>query len=504
MRLIRFQPLWALIFVLLLTGTVSAREILQGEICTVPAETTIQGSLFVVCETLDIAGTVEGDVFGVALRARIGGTVQGSIYLAAAQLDVAGAVQRDVHFVGPVLRLLPRLPDAAADVPATAALQGNVIAAALSTQVSRGVRVPGQITSFGYQLLVEGRVENEINFWGSALLIDGTARSDVYASVGDPANDSSQIETLLLPFNLDIDLRDPGMTVTERGLITGMLSYTGPVEGRFEGRLLQEPIFNPVLPVLLPTLEEPATFSVYLQMLLREITMLLAVGAVCLIFAPRWVRAPLVELRFRPVSSLTLGMLSFLLSFPVVLILVVLAIIVLIVLNLLGLNGVALIAAIVFSLLNLGGATIFYMVAIFVSRVVVALALGRFVLRLFPRTRHLHSDTRYALVAGVLLLTLVASVPYVGWVINAIALFIGLGGILVITLERFRTLREGSLNPAGHTYPLSTAVARPRAPLAGLPRMPTPLAPPPPPSLPTRPGMDNLPEGFSFDFFQDN
>ena len=38
----------------------SAREILQGDICTVAADTTITGDVFVACQQLIIDGTITG------------------------------------------------------------------------------------------------------------------------------------------------------------------------------------------------------------------------------------------------------------------------------------------------------------------------------------------------------------------------------------------------------------------------------------------------------------
>ena len=76
-----------------------------------------------------------------------------------------------------------------------------------------------------------------INFWGSALTISGDVGGDVTATVGnsESRNAASNIETLLFPLQFDVELRNPGLILTESGAIDGQLEYTGPTEGIIRG-----------------------------------------------------------------------------------------------------------------------------------------------------------------------------------------------------------------------------------------------------------------------------
>jgi hypothetical protein len=105
---------WLLLLTALLVGSVavSAREILQDTNCAVPADVTVEGTLIVFCDALEIDGLVMGDVFGVGLRTVIRGQVNGSVYLAGFTLRHEGVVQRALHYAG--ISLLIDNPEGAA------------------------------------------------------------------------------------------------------------------------------------------------------------------------------------------------------------------------------------------------------------------------------------------------------------------------------------------------------------------------------------------------------
>jgi hypothetical protein len=182
----------------------------------------------------------------------------------------------------------------------------------------------------------------------------------------------------------------------------------------------------------------------------------------------------------------------------------VLSLLLVAILQLLTLNGVAVGLAVMLALANGIGMGVFYFVAIFVARIVIALSIGSF---LWSAARRPDDGslrtTIFKLAVGVIGLALLSAIPVVGWVFNAAALFFGLGTIFNAVSERFRRLRDTPPPPPA-ARPL---VATPPAP-APLPRPritvePVPHAPPPALNAPKGPGMDNLPDGFDFRFFED-
>ncbi len=452
-----------------------ARDIIQGDQCTIPVDEHLKGNVFVLCRTLVVSGVIDGSLFGGASDIQIDGTVLGSLYLVGAQLNVSGEIGGDVHFAGGVIDLQPsaQLSDPRADL----------ITASLNTVIDN-VTVPGSVTTVGYQLLVNGRVGREVSFWGSALMIDSIVAGDVTATVGDPSSTGvTELRTLFDFLPVDVALVDPGLRIGENGMVDGTLRYSGPVEGEIAVDLPNPPEFTPVIAQtdfnlstqtsLIDRLHDYAAGAV------REFVSLLLVGVIGLLLMPRTLQTPIYSLRVRPLPSLGVGLLTFIISFPIFLIVVLLSVALMLVLSLFQLNDLALIGGLIVNVLNVGGAGLFFFTAIFISRVIVAIALGRLIVRLLLGDRPERYMTYVSLLIGVVLVALGASLPYVGWVFNALAAFLGLGAILLL-VQRELDAARATITPE----PTHSEEAR--------------QLPPPPivEDTPRSPGMENLPDGF--------
>lgn len=476
----RTKWLWIfllIILILLASGVTSAHEVLQGDQCLVEADKTITGDLFVFCRTLTINGIVEGNLIGAAYTAQINGEVRDDIYLAAGQLNVRGVVGQNLVFAGPVLQV-----NSAATFDDD---RGDVISLSLSTQIFNNVTIPGSITSVSYQLLMDGDVGRGLSFWGSALNIGGEVASDVNATVGDPrTNDASQLETLLVPFQFDVKLVNPGLLISEDGKIDGQLRYTSPDVGQIDGQLANAPIFTPIITrpdFALSEEQNVAWFGNYLVDVLREFVSLALVGMVGLLLLPRLMQSPLRNLRWRPFTSLGVGILTFFMSFVVLFVLLILFLLAISVFLLLRLSDLAIIGGIALGALDIGGASLFYFVAIYISRVIVCLAVGRVIVWSIwgydnsPRSLYL------SLLIGVGILAFLVWIPVIGWVFNGLALAFGLGAIC-LSVAQFDLRAQA----ASAQQPLHPGTNRPI---------------PPPPMIDDKssaPGMDNLPSDFQW------
>ena len=480
------------------TSVAFARGMLNGELCNIEAETVIEGDLFVFCGELTIAGTVEGSVLGGARLATISGNVGGSIYLFGGELDVSGTIGKDIHFAGLIM-----------NVQQGAIFEhdlGSIISANFSNTIYEGSVVPGNITNLGYQLVMDGTVGGEINFWGSTLDISGGVGQDVYATVGNSENSgaSSQIETLLIPF-FDVELNDPGLIISDAGSIGGTLDYTGPTVGVIDGEVKGNVVYTSTTPELggTPVQQSARSLQRYFGVVFREFTSLAFIGIMCVLLIPRYMQPPVRLLQIRPLSSLGIGMLSFILSFPIVVIIVFVSLLLIFLLSLLPLDNVVLFGAIVLGLANIGGASVFYFTAIYVTRVVVAVVCGRFLLRVLARQRIIleESSWQYLMLSmafGVIFLSFLGSIPVIGWGFNALSLFLGLGAILSALQIQFRKLRGGTPAPVPVAAPRFTPDIIPH-----LPYMPDEAKKFPPPIIEEEPeldgpGMDNLPDGFNW------
>jgi hypothetical protein len=449
--------------------TVAAREVLQGTACSIPADQTIEGTLFTLCETLDLQGTVNGNVIGIALRAKLNGEVAGNVYLAGGELTQGGRIDGALHYVGVAYTLME------GGSVGGGALFGTLKSALLPTS-----SVGGNIVSLGYELYIMGDVAQEVNFWGASLSVGGQMGGNVYASVGDPESDASQIRGLLLPFGFDVTLNRPGLTLLEGGRVGGDIVYYGVTEAVLDGTLEGTADFTR-LTAPLPTLDRPATLTVFWNQAFSEFTALVAVGFLGWLVAPQWLNRPLARFRLRSVSAFSVGLLAFLLSFPIVLIIAFSSVVAVFVLLAVRLEGVAVAVGILLLVVNGAGIGAFYFLAIYVGRVLVAWTLGRFLLRPLQSELAPRAFAFASLLLGTGLLGLGVALPLVGWMVNALALFLGLGTLLTVALREVDRARNA---PAPNTATVSA---------------PEPVILATPPPL----GMSHLPEGFDIEFFRE-
>jgi hypothetical protein len=482
MRTIRY---FFILTLLLLVGGATA-QILQSDSCSVAADEVIEGNLYVLCPELVIEGQITGNLIGAAFTAEINGTIDKNIYLIGGEVEMGGTLGSDLHFAGVSLDLLSQ----------TVFTTGDVFSLALSSVVRPDTTIPGGIVSIGYQLVVEGNVEQDVDFWGSALQIHGTVTGDVDASVGDAESQdvASQLETLLLPLQFDVNVVNPGLVVTENSRVDGQLTYRAVSPGTIDGEMGQTPqyVVIPTNNSLIEMVEGDNTLNAigyYLAQVIREFTTLGLIGLLGLIVIPEVIQRPIRTVRRQPLTSVGVGLLTFILSFPIVLIVLFLSLIVILILSLLRLDGVIVASGIILGIVNIGGTSVFYFIAIFVSRMIMAVAVGRLVVSRFVPINTTRSWF-YSLAIGAAILAVIASLPAVGWIFNALALFLGLGAILTVIQSELRDMRDESLNTAPVYYTDDTPMTVTM----------------PPPMLEERvstPGTDNLPEGFSFEWLND-
>jgi cytoskeletal protein CcmA (bactofilin family) len=475
-----------------------ARSLQQGEHCIVPADKVIAGTLFTLCQNLTIAGRVEGNVIGIGLRGAITGYVGRNVYLAGLELDLSGEVAGDLHYAGLMLTL--SAPASAIHQP----VRGQIVFAALSAQIGERASIDGPITGLGYQLLVDGAVRGEISYWGSAFALTSAVHGDVYAAVGNPASAASDLETLLLPLEIELSTVTPGLAIARSALIHGSLEYVGPVEAEIEGSVQGTVAYHSTTPAIIPITPEQDLSPLFFDQFKRELAVLLTIAALGSLLAPKPFRRPLAKLRRRPVSSFVIGMLLFILSFPIALIMFIITAILILALALLQLDGLLLAIGALLTVIDLSVIGVFYFCAIFLARAVVAIGLGQLALSIALGREAARGMPRVSLLTGVTLLALLASLPEVGFLFNALALFMGLGAIAGAVTDWFNALRGKASEPEPSAAQVQNALASSnfagrdgdsRAPRAGRPS--TALMPPN--SEPA--GFADLPEGFDPDLF---
>ena len=145
----------------------SALDIRTGEqTVTIAANETVDDTLVVAAETINIDGTVTGDLIAVGQEVNVRGTVLGNVISGAQRIEVTGVVQGSVFGF-------------AQNVRADGEIGQNIYGFGQSVDVTGNGRVEGNALIFGATGSVDGVVSNDAMMFGERLDISGEVGNNV-------------------------------------------------------------------------------------------------------------------------------------------------------------------------------------------------------------------------------------------------------------------------------------------------------------------------------------
>jgi cytoskeletal protein CcmA (bactofilin family) len=469
-----------ILLVISFTGVASrveAADGMRGDHCVVEEKDYIVEDFYFMCRVLEVKGTIVGDLLGVASNITITstGVVTGDLWVGGGKLVIDGTVGDDVHFAGISLFVSSKARFTNDRI--------DVVSAAFNTEIRQGATVPGDLLAYGYQVKVDGTVGGDVDYNGEALIIRGTIMGRVDASVGDPRRHA---DIPGLPI-YDVSFTDPGLRIAESAHIGGNLTYKSPGEGQIPpgvvaGRIKYQAIMSqPDITKAKQTSAAARIMASYLVSSLRDVLTLMIVGVIGLRVTPNFVRQPALHIRRSTIPTVGWGLVAFMLSFPVAIMLIVISLIILGVLISIKLSELTIVAAVGLVVINLALIGGFWFLLLFMGRVVVSFVIGQLIYRYALRSPDPGGMGRWiaTLAVGSAVYALVTNVPVpaLGLTLELITALAGMGAVvmylrgMVYLSERF-TLRQAAVPHFGSLPPL----------FEGMESMP---------------GMDNLPEGFT-------
>jgi cytoskeletal protein CcmA (bactofilin family) len=362
------------------------------------------------------------------------------------------------------MKAIAFLAVALATLPAAAAAQqselGGKVRSGQEVTIPAGETVQGDLVASAGRIRVEGRVDGDLVATGGEVTVDGTVTGDVLAAAGSTtiagdvggdvraATGQARIEGRV---GEDVVLAAGQATVARGARIDGDLivgagqlrldgAVTGSVLGGAGDYTRTGTVGSEQVTVQPPERERTLTdrgFDV-----LRRYVSILVVGLLLLWLLPRASRGAADAVRGRPLVSLGVGILGFI-GVVVLLVLVLLVTVLLAVgLGLLGLGP--LVGATVFGGTLAAGvvAFLFFVAVAFGAQATVGLGLGRLLFR-GPRRSSLKAFA--ALLIGVAVVVLLASIPVAGGWLEALVVVLGLGALLLVLLSRRYRLVEPEL-----------------------------------------------------------
>lgn len=402
-------------------------EIKQGEV--------VADDLYVFADTLLVNGVVQGDLLSFASRVVVGptGVIEGDLISAGRSIEINGKVKDDARVAGAAILL-----------GYTAQVGDDLMAAGFSLETADGSQVGGSLTFAGYQALLAGDVAGDLTFSGNSLNLQGSVGGDAEVEAGGGEVNMPINPFTFIPNMPSVPTVPSGLTFGPEASIGGSLAYEAPKEAEIpEGAVEGEVDFTQiVVPVATPAAGEApggtvvqtaqrqtAAVTQWVKTFLSRLVSLLIVGLLLAWLYPRVLSGSVAALKSKPWASLGGGFLTsvvFWLGMPL-LSFILLGIIFLV--GLVSLGGLAGVAFMIALLIVLALGLAFLLSGSFFSKLIISQWLGRLILAGFKSPAAEHRFWPWLL--GLVIYVLLWSIPFVGWMINFVAVLFGLGAFIL-------------------------------------------------------------------------
>jgi cytoskeletal protein CcmA (bactofilin family) len=417
------------------SGTVAESEIINDDLVltgsVVDMAGTINGTLLAGATDITIRGTVNGDVIAGGSNITVTGTVKGNLFAIGGNVTVNGTVENSVFFAGKSLVLGP-----------SAKVAANLYAAGFSVEMQSGATVGRDTAMAGYQVLLDGAIGRDVHAAVGAFEVSGTIGRNVSVDIAEPSENEQQIAAMeFMPFGQVTRILPPGLQITADAKIEGKLDYysgveqlsgiqstpAGGVQYHYrapENTSTKKVVVNP------PVINIGVVFMGYVFNVVREFLTLVLLGALAVWLCPKVLSRAAGTLRDNPLPALGWGFLVLVVGATAILlagIAIFLLGLAVGVVTLFGLMGV--VYGIGFSSLGLASA-VFLALAQFGSKLVAAMLLGDVLFRLVRKDYS--SSMFWPLALGILILTVVNAIPFLGILVSLFAILFGTGAIWIV------------------------------------------------------------------------
>lgn len=422
-----------LLSILVVVNPARAFEFKSGNNVLIPAGEVVEDDLYASADSFVLEGTIEGDlvIFASTVTINSSAVIEGDLIAGAQSIIVEGAVQDDIRVAG-----------AAIVLGDDSTVGDDLVAAGYSLETMTGSQVGGDALFAGYQAKLGGDIEGSLRVFANGLDLQGSVAGDVTAELGTAQDMPPFSPFAFIPNMPSVPSVSGGLTIGSRALIGGDLEYTSEEifvipEGIVAGEETRiEPTPQP------EQIEEkpaaPSRTSVWLRQNISNLLTLLILGLLMAWLTPGFLNRSAQALRTKPWHSLGLGILSYAVIFFAVLIL----------------GGVTVLLTLILGVITLGelvGATItagilvisivvflFVFSAAYLSKLVASYVATRFLLE---RIKPEWAENRYwSMVLGVIIFAILASIPYLGWLISVVAILFGLGALFLLEIELIKGL----------------------------------------------------------------
>lgn len=371
-----------LFFILASAPLVLAQENFRSdEVSTLSSNEIIDKDYFATGEKVTLSGTVNGDAYLAGGDIFVDGVVNGDLLVAGGNININGEVTGDVRSFGGSIQI-------------DGLVGGNITTVGGNIRVDDSAQISGSLVTGGGSVEVLGPIGRDITAGAGSLMIANAVGGDIAAGVGDLTLTSGAS----VSGDLNYISEEKGL-IADGANISGVTKHSLPPEG-MRDRKGDEADFAGLI----------GGFAFY------KFLSLLAIGSLLLYAFPNFMKDSAGSILKKPMQALGAGFL--------ILIIMPIAAVILMV-TLIGLP---------LGLIALAG----YLFLLYIAKIFVAFPLGVKILGA--------KTSRYwALIIGLAILIVVGLVPVLGWLVEFVAVLMGLGVIMLTKKTFIQNLRAKKL-----------------------------------------------------------
>ncbi len=411
----------AVLLIVSIAAPVFASESRTGTQVTVGPNEVLPDDLYATGEFITIDGTIKGDLIAFGSEVRINGTVEGEVLGAARTISVNGKIGDDL-----------RVAAYQVQIGSKGSVAHDVNVAAFSFEALNGSDVGGDVYAAAYQSQLNGRVGGTFHGATNGLYINGQVGHDVLAEVAAPDAQFNQLAPFLRMS--PVPVLGPGLHIADTAVISGSLKYVSRGEAIIAPGAKVGQVVRETPPQAQPReRERPPERAFGLRLLfwiiaqLRRFITLIIVGLLLIWLLPRVVPEAAARLRARPWPSLgwgCAGEVAFFVTLPIIFALIIGFGLLLGIITLGGLQTVFIGAGLILE--GLWG-LFFAVITSYVAKIIIAFLVGTLLLE---QARSKSIDSAFwPMLIGIVLYTIVAAIPILGWLAGLAATLFGLGAL---------------------------------------------------------------------------
>ena len=352
------------------------------EVIYIGKEEVLTGNLYKAGATVEVAGTIDGDVFVVGASVIISGKVTGDVFAAGSSVKVSGEVEGNIRAVGSTLDI-------------SGLVGKNILAGAGTLTLEEKSEITGSVTAGAGALDLRGKIGKEVLVGGGSLILAGEFSGPVNAYLGN-AQESGKL------------------VVYPNAELASDLTYTAQDQADIKDGAVIKGNVTHNLPQIKPVINKEKVKKVittaWVMSRVFNFFALLVVGLILVSFIPKVVGKVGDQMITNIWANIGRGLLFFIVV-PVIAL------------------------ALIFTLIGLPVALIMiatYLISLYLAKVFVGISLGYALLKALGRK---DPQMMVSMIIGVLVLVIITSLPFIGWLISLVLTWWALGALVVFNKE---------------------------------------------------------------------